>query len=177
MTKKPLLLIVLGTARAGNQSQKVAKAALTVLQERNDCEIKLVEAKDYIYGYTIAPWEQNPMTKPWRELTKEAAAFLIVTPEYNHGYPGELKMLLDQELENYRNKPVVVCSTSAGGFGGTRVVENLLPVFRELGLLISSYSIHVSQVRDFPEDSTQADEKFKERVNKAAEELMGMIRN
>src|SRR5262245_64402571 len=64
-----------------------------------------------------------------------ADGLVIVTPEYNHGYPGLLKHVLDTNLKEYIHKAVGICAVSAGGFGGTRVVENLLPVLRELGLV------------------------------------------
>src|SRR5207245_6269312 len=64
-----------------------------------------------------------------------ADALVIVTPEYNHGYPGLLKHVLDSNLKEYIHKAVGVCGVSAGGFGGTRVIEALLPVLRELGLV------------------------------------------
>ena len=167
--KKPLITLILGTARKGRQSEKVAQAILKIIKKREDCQVELADVKDYTHGHTIPDWEENELTKPWRDLVKKTSAFLIVTPEYNHGYPGELKLLLDQELKAYDKIPVVVCATSAGGFGGTRVVENLLPVFRELGMLISHYSIHVSRVGDFVPD-----EKFEERVNKAVAILLEM---
>ena len=110
---KKFIPIILGTARAGRQSEKVAKAVYALLQNREDMEVKLIDVKDYIHGQTIPPWEKNDITKPWREIVARADGFFIVTPEYNHGYPGELKMLLDQELEAYFGKKVVVCGVSA----------------------------------------------------------------
>ena len=172
MKTKTSITVVLGTARKGRQSEKVAKAILSILKKRKDLTVRLVDVKDYSFGRTIPPWENNKKTEPWRKMVKKTDGFLIVAPEYNHGYPGELKMLLDQELKGYVGKSVVVCGTSAGGFGGTRVVENLIPVFRELGLLISSYSLHVSRVGDFPDNLKEVDEKFKERVSKAADYLV-----
>lgn len=60
---------------------------------------------------------------------------MLVVPEYNHGYPGLPKHALDTNLKEYIYKAVGVCGVSAGGFGGTLVIENLLPVLRELGLV------------------------------------------
>ena len=64
-----------------------------------------------------------------------ADGLVIVAPEYNHGYPGILKHALDTNLKEYIHKPVGLCGVSAGGFGGTRVIESLLPVMRELGMV------------------------------------------
>lgn len=175
--EKPYIPIVLGTARTGRQSEKVARAVLHILKSREDIEIELIDVKKYIRGRTIPPSENNELTKPWREIVKRASAFLIVSPEYNHGYPGELKMLIDQEDDSYVGKPVVICATSKGIFGGARMIENILPVFRAVGLVASQFSINVRQVRDFPEDPKLVDEKFKTNVMKATDNLIQMIKN
>jgi NAD(P)H-dependent FMN reductase len=54
-----------------------------------------------------------------------ADGFIIVSPEYNHSYPGELKMLLDMLFSQYAHKPVGICGVSSGAWGGTRMVEQL----------------------------------------------------
>lgn len=171
MRKKPFIPIILGTAREGRESEKVATAIFQILQKRNDLQTELIDVKKYTsHGYTIAAWEENELTKPWKEIAKRANAFIIVAPEYNHGYPGELKLLLDQAFKEYENKPAIVCSTSSGTFGGTRVVENLIPILRELSIITNANAIHVGNVGKF-----KVDAKFTERVNKAIDNLIKLI--
>jgi NAD(P)H-dependent FMN reductase len=57
-----------------------------------------------------------------------ADALVIVSPEYNHGYSGMLKHVLDSCLKEYIHKAVGVVGVSAGPFGGTRGIQALLPV-------------------------------------------------
>jgi NAD(P)H-dependent FMN reductase len=58
-------------------------------------------------------------------------AFVVVTPEYNHGYPAPLKALIDSVGEEWHAKPVGF--VSYGGIsGGLRAVEQLRLVFAEL---------------------------------------------
>jgi len=66
---------------------------------------------------------------------ERADGLVLVVPEYNHSYPGMLKHVLDSNLKEYIHKAVGICGVSAGGFGGTRVIQSLLPVLRELGLI------------------------------------------
>jgi NAD(P)H-dependent FMN reductase len=57
----------------------------------------------------------------WRLQTTRKKA----RKEYNHSYPGELKMLLDMLFSQYAHKPVGICGVSSGAWGGTRMVEQL----------------------------------------------------
>lgn len=66
----------------------------------------------------------------WQRMA-EADAFVVVTPEYNHGYPAALKSLIDSVGAEWQAKPVAF--VSYGGIsGGLRAVEQLRLVFAEL---------------------------------------------
>lgn len=172
MSKK-FIPVILGTGRTGRNSEKVAQYVVEVLKERSDIEVELVDVLDYTFGRTIPTYENNSQTKPWQEIAKRADAFVIVFPEYNHGYPGELKMLLDQDLENYKGKKVLLCGVSAGGFGGVRGVENLLPVCRELGLMALQSSLYFSKVGEvFDQTKDELDKIYRENINKTVDLLI-----
>ena len=64
-----------------------------------------------------------------------ADGLVIVAPEYNHSFPGLLKHALDSCLSEYIHKAVGLVGVSAGPFAGIRVIQSLLPVMRELGLV------------------------------------------
>ena len=66
---------------------------------------------------------------------EQADGLVLVVPEYNHAYPGMLKHVLDSNLKEYIHKAADICGVSAGGLGGTRVIQSLLPVLRELRLV------------------------------------------
>ena len=95
------------------------------------------------------------------DAVNRADALVLVTPEYNHGYPGLLKHVLDTNLKEYIHKAVGVVGVSAGIFGGARAIENLLPVLRELGLVTIFWDVNVNNVRSrFDESGTLVDESF-----------------
>ena len=56
-----------------------------------------------------------------------ADALVLVAPEYNRGYPGLLKHVLDTNLKEYIHKAAGVVGVSAGVFGGARMIQNLHP--------------------------------------------------
>lgn len=60
-----------------------------------------------------------------------ADAVVVVTPEYNHSFPGPLKVAIDSLRDEWFAKPVAF--VSYGGIsGGLRAVEALRLVFAEL---------------------------------------------
>ncbi|MEO9329523.1 NAD(P)H-dependent oxidoreductase [Gordonia sp. B21] len=65
------------------------------------------------------------------ETLSRADGFVVVTPEYNHSYPGHLKVLIDDHGPQWRHKPVMFVSYG-GVSGGLRAVEHLRAVFAEL---------------------------------------------
>jgi NAD(P)H-dependent FMN reductase len=112
------------------------------------------------------------------DTMNRADALVLVAPEYNRGYPGLLKHVLDTNLAEYVHKAVGVVGVSAGIFGGARVIENLLPVLRELGLVTIFWDVNVNNVRtrfddsgDLVDDSFLAVDKFLDELVWMAETL------
>jgi NAD(P)H-dependent FMN reductase len=66
---------------------------------------------------------------------------------------------------------------SAGQFGGTRVIENLLPVMRELGLVTIFWDVNFGLVQNvFDADGNLLDNAYIKRVDKFLKELIWMAR-
>ena len=102
---------------------------------------------------------------------------MLVVPEYNHGYPGLLKHALDTNLKEYVHKAVGVCGVSAGPFGGTRVIENLLPVLRELGLVAIFWDGNFSSVQKaFDAEGNLTETAYVRRLDKFFKELIWMAK-
>src|SRR5215211_4512043 len=134
MTNRPLFIpVILGTTRKGRASENVAKFVFGEVQKHEGVETELIDIRDLKFPTDDAG---EAIKDPgFSAAMMRADGIVIVTPEYNHGYPGMLKHALDTNLKEYIHKAVGICGVSAGGFGGTRVIEALLPVLRELGLV------------------------------------------
>jgi len=102
---------------------------------------------------------------------------VIVSPEYNHGYSGLLKHVLDSCLKEYIHKAVGIVGVSAGPFGGSRVIQNLLPVMRELGLVTIFWDVNFSNVQGaFSPDGALKDASYIHRIDKFLKELIWMAK-
>jgi len=134
MSTRPLFIpVILGTSRKGRASENVAKFVFGEIQKRADVETEFIDLCDLKLAIDDAG--ESLKDAKFSEQMMRADGLIIVCPEYNHGYPGILKHVLDTNLKEYIHKAVGICGVSAGGFGGTRVIQGLLPVLRELGLV------------------------------------------
>jgi NAD(P)H-dependent FMN reductase len=118
---------------------------------------------------------ESAKDESFSEAMNRADALVIVAPEYNHGYPGLLKHVLDTNLKEYVHKAVGIVGVSAGVFGGARVIQNLIPVLRELGLVTIFWDVNFTTVGTrFDESGKLLDESFLPRIEKFLDELVWM---
>ena len=163
--------LLLGTAREGRQSEKAAIYMLEQIKKAG-IETELVDVRNFLFGKTLAAWENPKEADPWRAIIKKSQALIIVTPEYNHSFPGELKMLLDSLLPEYAGLPVGVCGVSSGGFGGARVIENILPTLRKMGMVAISKSLNFSKIEEFFDDNgNPKNQSFEKQVKEFLAQL------
>lgn len=177
MENKPHIPIVLGTARQGRESEKVARYVVATLESRDDLTTELVDVRDHVKeAATVPPWGVggvNEKSSAWQEIVKRSNALVLVIPEYNHGYPGELKLLLDSLWDDYKGLPVCLVGVSEGALGGARVLDHIKPVLIELHLTPIRESMSFPKVKEkFNEEESIKDEKTTEYVNKVVTTLL-----
>lgn len=167
--------VILGTVRKGRRSENAARFVFEETKKRAGVETEFVDIGKIPMRLDDAGEQMKDQA--FSDLVKRADALILVVPEYNHGYPGLLKHALDMNLEEYIHKAVGICGVSAGQFGGTRVIEALLPVMRELGLLTIFNDVNFANVgKIFGEDGKLLDEAFVRRTAKFLDELIWMAR-
>ena len=113
MTSEKLYLpIILGTTRPGRRSERVARYMLGYVQENlsDTVETEIIDPRDF----NLPLDGRDEHDSRYNELVNAADGFYIVTPEYNHGYPGSLKRLLDSALKEYIHKPASIAGVSNG---------------------------------------------------------------
>jgi NAD(P)H-dependent FMN reductase len=173
--RKLFIPVILGTPRQGRISENVAKFVIGQLQSREGIETELIDIREIPLSHSDAG--ESIKHAGFSSAAMRADAFVIVTPEYNHGYPGLLKHALDTNLKEYIHKAVGICGVSAGPFGGTRVIENLLPVLRELGLVTIFWDGNFSRVQNiFDASGKLLDQAWVKRLDKFLKELIWMAK-
>src|SRR6202048_1506172 len=175
--KTPALLIpvILGTARQGRESERAARFVFEQTKKRAGVETEFIDVRTLPMKLDDAG---EQMKDPKFAATIERCdGLIIVTPEYNHSFPGLLKHALDMCLKEYIHKAVGICGVSAGVMGGSRVIESLLPVMRELGLVTIFEDVNFAKVGTlFDERGNLLEEKFIRRIDAFLSELIWMAR-
>ena len=116
---RPLFIpVILGTARMGRMSLHAARLVTREVGKRAGVETELVDITQLPLSTDDAG---EAIKDPGYSATMERAdALVIVTPEYNHGYSGLLKHVLDSCLKEYIHKAAGIVGVSAGPFAGAR---------------------------------------------------------
>lgn len=174
MNSRPLSIpVILGTTRKGRMSAHAARFMVGQIEGRAGVTTELIDISKLPMPIDDAgEGIKDPM---FSEKMAMADGLVIVTPEYNHSFPGLLKHVLDSCLKEYIHKPAGIVGVSAGPFGGVRVIQDFLPVLRELGLVNIFWDVNFGNVgKVFDESGNLLDPAFVGRTDKFLNELIWM---
>jgi len=148
------LKIIVASTRTGRKGPAVATWILNIAKQNTNFETSLLDLKEIDLPFHDEP--EMPATqkytkahtKEWSRIIDEADAFIIVNPEYNHGYSAPLKNALDYLFKEWNYKPVAF--VSYGGIaGGTRAAQMLVQVVSALKMMPLTESVHVPNFSKF----------------------------
>jgi NAD(P)H-dependent FMN reductase len=173
---RPLSIpVILGTARKGRMSMRAARFIVGELAKRPALVTELIDVAELALPLDDAG--ESIKDPSFAAQMDRADALVIVSPEYNHSFPGLLKHVLDSCLKEYIHKAAGIVAVSTSSFGGARVVENLLPVLRELGLVAIFWDINFGKVASLFDDAgTLLDTSFVRRAEQFIDELVWMAK-
>jgi len=123
------IIILSSSVRIGRNSNRVALYFKKYIEENKLATVEIIDLNEYQFPvfnerlkYQIDPTAQ---TLEFAEKIKSADGILIVTPEYNGGYPAALKNVVDLLSDEWYHKPIAISTVSSGPFGGTQVITSL----------------------------------------------------
>ena len=169
--------VLLGTNRKLRNSIFPAKWLVGEMAKRAEIRTRLFDVAEFALPHDDYGQELKDQFPEWRDAIIQADGLVIVSPEYNHGYPGSLKAVLDLLLREYVHKSVAFVGVSAGPWGGTRMIEAMVPMVRELGLAVTFTDLNFSFVqKTFDHEGKLLDNAFERRVTDFLDELVWMSR-
>lgn len=145
--------VILGSIRPERAGEKVftwvksqLKSTSDLPAGRQDVGYEFIDLKDWNLPLEIgaSPKEQkydNKEVVRWSSKVRESDGFIIISPEYNHGYSAALKNALDNLYYEWNNKPVAF--VAYGAVGGARAVEQLRQVAVELQMVPVRNGVHI----------------------------------
>jgi len=139
------LALILGSARHQRFCDRVADWTRRHLADHGGFEVEVIDPAEL----PLSVHDQPLPHEAWRSLEASldtADAFLIVTPEYNHGYTAVLKQLIDSTQSSWQAKPVGFIAYGDAS-GGLRAVDQLRLVFAELHAVTMSDTVSFVHAR------------------------------
>jgi len=169
------LPVILGTVREGRQSIHVARYVVAQMAARQGVEARLFDPVDLPFGpLRQREWEMNPQSDSVRAFVQEMAradGYVVVAPEYNFGYPGILKDILDALYDEWNRKPFALVGVG-GMSGGLRMIDQLRQVVSGLGAVTVPTHVPVSYAgRSFSPEGPANPDEWSRRFAKLFEEL------
>jgi NAD(P)H-dependent FMN reductase len=168
--------VILGTSRQGRLSEPAANFVFEEVSKRDDIKTELIDIRKI--PLRIDDAGEALKDSQFSATVSRADALILVVPEYNHSFPGLLKHVLDTNLKEYVHKAAGVCGVSAGPFGGARMIESLVPVLRELGLVTIFWDVYFGTAGKLFDPATGkiTDPAYVGRLAKFVNELVWMAR-
>ncbi len=121
--------IISASVRTGRKSHRVALYFRNLLEQNKLAEAVILDLSKYNFPLfdERLPYQKSPSAAALEFSEKIASAdgVIIVTPEYNGGYPASLKNAIDLLIKEWQRKPVAISTVSNGQFGGSQVIMSL----------------------------------------------------
>ncbi len=171
------VLVILGSVRRGRMSERVATFVMARLAAAGGINAELVDLAELdlpIIEERLGKIEPTPPGVAEMGAKIQAAdALVIVSPEYNHGYPGVLKNALDYFYAQYKRTPVAIVTVSDGGHGGVNAWAQLVTVLTHMGAIVLPVTVAVSNVdKTFSPEGEALDPAYIKRTDGLIAELV-----
>lgn len=125
----PHISIIAASVRTGRASNRVALFFKKFIESKNSATVEILDLQ--VYNFPLfderLKYQKNPSHSvlDFASKIKSSDGVIIVTPEYNGGYPASIKNVIDLLYEEWHRKPIAISTVSDGNFGGTQVITSL----------------------------------------------------
>jgi NAD(P)H-dependent FMN reductase len=178
----PHIAVISSSIRTGRNSHRIALFFKNYLELHNLATAEILDLLEYNFPlfderlkFQKSP---SPAVLDFAGRIKSADGIIIVTPEYNGGYPASLKNVVDLLYEEWHQKPVAISTVSDGPFGGTQVITSLQFSLWKMKVWIVPATFPVTRVHETFDENGDPKEKSitEKRAAKFINELLGCIK-
>ena len=172
--------VILGSVREGRKSEAPAKYILEKVKAAGH-ESKLVDFREMplpFFDSSLLPVQLKgkypyPNVQKWSEIAYKADAFVILAPEYNHGYSAVLKNALDWLYLEFDHKPVGLVGVSSGTIAGARAIEQLRPIMENFSMFAIRETVGFAIVQNvFDDQGKLLDDSYNKKIDGFLESLI-----
>ena len=171
------IAIISGSVRIGRKSHNVAKYFNNYILKNNLATVEILDLKEFNFPIMeerlINITNPSDSAKLFSEKIKKADAVILVSPEYNGGYPASVKNAIDLLVKEWYRKPIGLVGASSGNFGGINAITQLQSIFLKIKAASVSAIFPIPSVQDtFDEEGNAVN---KESMDKRAAAFLGEL--
>jgi NAD(P)H-dependent FMN reductase len=176
----PHIAIISASVRTGRKSHRVALFFHNFLKNQNLATAEILDLEIYQFPLFNERLKYQTNASPdvldFADRVKKADGVIIVTPEYNGGYPASIKNVVDLLYDEWFHKPIAIATASDGSFGGSQVITSLLFTLWKIRAWVIPAMFPVPKVQDaFSEIGEPASETTNARATVFTRELLWCI--
>ena len=177
----PVIAIVSPSVRKGRYSHRAALYFKNFLEEKNLSAVEMLDL--FKYNFPLFDERLKYLESPSAEIVdfgekvRAADGIIIITPEYNGGYPASLKNAIDLLYDEWHRKPIAFVTVSEGNAAGAQVITSIQFVLWKMGAQTIPFSFRIPNIRStFDENGTPADKSVMDkRASAFIKELLWYI--
>lgn len=156
------IVIISASVRDGRASHRIALFFKNFIENNLHLHVEILDLEtfDFPIFEERLKYQKNPskLALQFADKINSSDGVIIVTPEYNGGYPASLKNAIDLLTEEWKRKPVAISTVSNGNFGGSQVLQQLQFVLWKIGATVISAMFPVPKVNEnYEENGTPID--------------------
>lgn len=175
------IAILSASIRRGRNSHRIALYFENYIMENKLATVDMIDLAEYNFPVFDERLQYIPDpgqdVLDFQERINRADGILLVTPEYNGGYPASLKNVIDLLYKEWQKKPIALATVSAGPFAGAQVMTSLVFSLWKIGAWVVPAMFPVPQVQNsYDEQGVPKDkEATDKRAGKFVSELIWCI--
>lgn len=146
------IIIISSSVRKQRKSHRVALFFQKFIQNQGLDQPEILDLMEHQFPLFDQRLSKMKNPKPewiaFSDRINRADGVIIVTPEYNGGYPASLKNVIDFMYKEWYRKPMAIATVSDGQYGGTQVIQSLQFSLWKIGAWTVPVRYHVSYVKE-----------------------------